>query len=220
MTTAIPVSRELVQRNINRVVDLRSSVGSIGLVGFLWSASNAFNMLADNINRAFPSTNVRSFIKKRLVAFGILGTIIIFLIFLLFSSTLLEILTELQLPLVNDIDFFESSLWSFINTISPWFFSFILFVSLYRWVPYTEVNWKAALWSAVLTTFLWRGTSIGFGWYMSSGLNSYEFVYGSLSAIVVLLLWIYISSLIIFWGAHLCAAINQRIRTNVGTPSS
>jgi len=212
MTTAIPVSRDLVQRNIQRVVDLRNSIGLVGLVGFIWSASNAFNMLADNINRAFPSTEARSFIKKRLVAFGILGSVIIFLFFLLFSSGLMGIVTRLQLPIIGDIQFFESAFWSLINTFSPWFFSFILFISLYRWVPNTRVDWVAALWSAAVATIIWRVTSIVFSWYLSSDLPSYELIYGSLSAIIVLLLWIYISSLIIFLGAYLCAAINQHIR--------
>mgnify|MGYP001034689091 CR=1 FL=1 len=214
MTTAIPVSRDLVQRNIHRVVDLRNSIGFVGLIGFIWSASNAFNMLADNVNQAFPSTEVRSFLKKRLVAFGILGTIIVFLVLLLFSSTLMGILTRLELPFLGNIEFFESKFWSWINALSPWFFSLILFISLYRWVPNTDVHWLAALWSAVAVTFAWRVTSIVFSWYLSSGLSSYELIYGSLSAIVILLLWIYISSLIIFFGAHLCAAINQFVQGN------
>ena len=56
MTTAIPVSTGLVEKNIHRVVELRGSVGVLGLVGFIWSASNAFTMLVDNINQAFPET--------------------------------------------------------------------------------------------------------------------------------------------------------------------
>jgi uncharacterized BrkB/YihY/UPF0761 family membrane protein len=42
----------------------------------------------------------------------------------------------------------------------------------------------------------------------------YEIIFGSLSAIVVLLLWIYISSLILFFGAHLCAAGSGKVQLN------
>jgi membrane protein len=48
--------------------------------------------------------------------------------------------------------------------------------------------------------------SSGFQWYLASGFARYEVIFGSLSAIVVVLLWIYISSLIVFFGAHVCAA--------------
>ena len=47
----------------------------------------------------------------------------------------------------------------------------------------------------------------GFTWYLSSGIVQYELVYGSLGAIVALMLWIYIGALIILFGAHLGAAI-------------
>jgi membrane protein len=56
---------------------------------------------------------------------------------------------------------------------------------------------------------MWRLASRGFSWYIHSGFSRYEFVYGSLNTIVVLLLWIYIISMITLFGAHLCAAIPQ-----------
>jgi membrane protein len=48
-----------------------------------------------------------------------------------------------------------------------------------------------------------------FTWYLGSGLSTYNLVYGSLGAIVALLFWIYLISLIIFSGAHLGAAISH-----------
>jgi len=65
---------------------------------------------------------------------------------------------------------------------------------------------KAAGVSAIGITIIWRVASNGLQWYLGSGLARYELIFGSLNAIVVLLLWIYISSLILFFGAHLCAA--------------
>jgi membrane protein len=57
---------------------------------------------------------------------------------------------------------------------------------------------------------LWRLASRGFSWYLRSGFPSYDLIYGSLSAIVVLLLWIYLSNIIVLLGAHVCAAINEQ----------
>jgi uncharacterized BrkB/YihY/UPF0761 family membrane protein len=65
---------------------------------------------------------------------------------------------------------------------------------------------KAAGLSALGITVLWRLASMGFQWYLASGLARYEVIFGSLSAVVAILLWIYISSMILFFGAHVCAA--------------
>lgn len=215
MTTVIPVSSDLIQRNVQRVVDLRNSVGLIGLIGFIWSASNAFAMLTDNINRAFPESTLRSFFKKRLVAFIILGTIIVVLVGLTFSSTLFNLISELSLPILASFNFDDLSAWTLMANLLSWAIPFILFLALYHWVPNTEVEWQAALWSAMAITLLLRFTSNSFNWYLSSGLTNYELVYGSLSAIVILLFWIYINSMIIFFGANLCAAINQYLQKDV-----
>lgn len=213
MTNAIPVSQGLVQRNIRRILEIRNSVGLIGLVGFLWSASRAFSMLVDNINYAWPGTKLRSFFEKRLMALGIVGTIIGLLVLLMFTSTILNFIAQFRIPGIEDDSVFDSTLWSLVTGISPLVFSFLFFVSLYRWVPTTKVPWQPAIWSGILVTILWRITSRGFSIYLASGLTRFEFVYGSLSAVVVLLLWIYISSVIILFGAHLCAAFSQSIQT-------
>jgi membrane protein len=65
---------------------------------------------------------------------------------------------------------------------------------------------RSAGYSALGITIAWRAASNLFQWYLRSGLARYDVIFGSLSAIVVLLLWIYISSVIFFFGAHLCAA--------------
>jgi len=53
-------------------------------------------------------------------------------------------------------------------------------------------------------------TTVGFAWYISSGLARYELVYGSLGAIVALMLWIHLNSLITLFGAHISGAIAQQ----------
>jgi membrane protein len=70
---------------------------------------------------------------------------------------------------------------------------------------------KAASLSALGITVLWRLASMGFQWYLASGFARYEVIFGSLSAVVAILLWIYISSMILFFGAHVCAAGSGKI---------
>jgi membrane protein len=88
--------------------------------------------------------------------------------------------------------------------------SLLLFATLmvlYWWLPSTKVRWKEAAWGAFIGTIGISVVTTGVTWFLESGLNNYNLVYGSLGAIVALLFWIYLLSLIIFSGAHLSAAI-------------
>jgi membrane protein len=94
----------------------------------------------------------------------------------------------------------------------PWLLTFLLILALYRWVPNTRVRTFEAFWGALPAAVATQATTAGFTWYLSSGLASYQFVYGPLGAVVALMVWIYLNSLIILFGAHLSAAIGHRRR--------
>lgn len=214
MTSVIPVSQSIVERNIQRIQELRNSIGLLGSIGFLWSASNAFSILVDNINRAWPEIKKRSFVQKRLLGLIMVGVIIVLLILLMLSSTVYDILTKIEFNISNFPQITELNLVTFIADAVSWISPFLFFLSLYFLLPRTKVNGIAALVSSTFTTLIWRGASIGIKWYLSSGLARYQFVYGSLSTIVVLLFWIYLSSLIVFFGAHLCKTLSSELSKN------
>lgn len=210
MTSVIPVSQSIVEKNIQRIMEVRNSIGAVGLIGFLWSASNAFSILVDNINRAWPETDRRSFLQKRLLGLVMVGILIVLLILLMLSSTMVNLITQYNTFIVENLMIPEVNLVSIIADIVSWISPLLFFLSLYFAVPKTRVEWKAALWSALTITLVWKGASNAFQWYLGSGLARYNFVYGSLSTIVILLLWIYLSSVIIFFGAHLCRALSEQ----------
>ena len=65
---------------------------------------------------------------------------------------------------------------------------------------------------ALVAASAWEVTKSAFGWFLSSGLVRHQLVYGSLGTVVALMLWIYLSSLITLFGAHLSAAITHHNR--------
>jgi membrane protein len=208
VTEAIPVSRELVAKNIQRLLLLRGAVQIAALAGFLWSATGVFQTLARNINRAWPEASRRNFLRRRLVAFGIMmvgmgGLLALSLV----STTVFNLLPQFNVHLWGDVAIYKTSLWQILSYIIPWLFSLGLFLFLYYWVPNTKVRWLESFWGALIAATAWRATTIGFAWYLSSGWANYDLVYGSLGAIVALMVWVYISSLIVLFGAHLSAAV-------------
>lgn len=204
--SAIPVSEEFVARNIGRILALRNSVGLVSLLAFIWSASNAFSMMVHHINNAWPETERRPFFQKRLLGLAMVIAIILVLFLLMLSSTVLNVLVKYKDTVPGLELLFNSWLWNFGTKALYWGVPFLFFYSLYRIIPMGRVPIKAAGFSALVITVIWRVASSGFQWYLASGFARYEVIFGSLSAIVVVLLWIYISSLILFFGAHVCAA--------------
>jgi membrane protein len=209
ISETIPFSQDLIAQNVELVLRKRGAVGAVALVVLLWSASSVFTLLARNISRAWPETAPRNFLKQRLVALGMVGTLFVLLVFSQLSSTVLNLLTRLEIPLGGaGLALYETPIWPVITGIVPWLLVFLLFLGLYRWVPNRNVPWRSALWSALAAALAWEGASAAFTWYLSSGLARYALIYGSLGTVVALLLWVYISSLIVLFSAHLGAAID------------
>jgi len=206
---AFPISQNLIEENLRQVLQLRGAVGITGLAATLWSASGAFTVLTHNINRAWTKTSPRGFLKNRLVALGIVGSFSIPLLISLLLSTLLNVLSLFQVPLVDLESLYGTPLWTALSDLIPWCFIFLLFLALYRWVPNAEVKWSTAFWAALVVAVAWELAANAFAWYIGSGLARYRIVYGSLGTIVALLFWIYLSSWIIIFGAHLCAAVGR-----------
>ena len=203
----LPDSGQLIEMNLQQVLRLRGPVGIIGLAGLLWSAMSFFKILANQVNRAWPGAKPRDFLRQSLVALAMVGTLAGLLVLSLLSNGVANLLPRLPSPLLGDVPIYDTPLWMILSGLIPWLFTFLMFLSLYRWVPNTAVKWRGALWGALIASLAWQLAIRGFAWYLGSSLGQYELVYGSLGSVVALLFWIYLSSLITLFGAHLSAAV-------------
>jgi len=211
----VPTSTQVISENLREVLDARETVGMIGLVTLLWSASGVFTNLAYNINLAWPRARRRSFLQRRLLGvrmIGGLGGLLILSIILDWLSKLLSFMN------IANVSFYNLSLWRLSSGVASWLTVFLLFLALYRWIPAVYVRWRAACWGALFATTAWKIATAGFVWYVTSGLGRYQLVYGSLGAIVALLFLIYLISIITLFGAHLSAAVDgwldERVRAS------
>jgi membrane protein len=207
VTEAFPVSQSLIENNLQQVMRVRGAVGIAGLIGALWSATGVFTVLTRNINRAWSGAEPRGFFRQRLVALGMVGVLAGLLLLSLLSGTALNIVSRLEIPLGYDTSIYQTPLWTILATGVPWLFTFFLFLALYRWVPNVDVRASAAFWAALVVAAAWELASNAFAWYVGSGLARYTLVYGSLGTVVALMFWIYLSSWLIIFGAHLSAAV-------------
>lgn len=202
---AIPVSQNWIDEVLRQVLSTRGGVGIISLVTLLWSASGFFTNLVYNIELAWPHVRQRNYFQKRLIGVMMivaLTGLLLFSMFFEWVANLIPFVNVYQTP-HGELDILRlfSSLISFLT-------SFLLFNALYRWIPNTDLPSNAPFWGALTSAIAWKVIAEVFKWYLRSGLADFQLVYGSLGAIVTFLLMIYLISLIILFGAHLCAAID------------
>lgn len=204
VTQVLPTSQEVVVENLNSVLETRKTVGSLAALSLLWSSSGFFSILAHQINRAWPRALLRTSLERRIVALAMVGGLAgLLILWFGFTTTLLPHLgVPLWRALLRDAPILRRILRLAVAWLPPFLFSF----GLYRFLPKTHVRWQEAFWGALLTTAGWKVVTTAFLWYLSSGWAKYHLVYGSLASVLILMLWIYLISAIILFGAHLSAA--------------
>lgn len=214
MEEVLPVSEsdftQLIEQNLRVLIDRRGSISILAAVGFLWAGSNMFAVLARYINLAWhTAARPHGFVKGRLVSFSIIFVLAVLIIFSLMSTTALNVLSRFNVPFREGVAISETPFWDFLTNLIPNLFGFVLFLVLYYWVPNTKVRWPEAIGGALVATVLLRLAINAFKWVVKEGILNYKVVYGSLAAVVMAMFWIYISIMILMFGAHLCAAIAQ-----------
>ncbi len=158
------------------------------------------------LNVAYEQPETRSFIKKTLVAATVtLGAVLVAIAGLLAASAMAYLQHR-----AGDL----SSVLAFVIKLASWLVAGLLasaaVAALYRYAP----NRTAAKWSwvspgALLATVAWVAMTLGFGLY-ASHFGNYNKTYGSLGAVVVLLLWLYLSTYVLLLGAELNAELEHQ----------
>lgn len=181
------------------------SFGAGGMLMLVWASTGVFNALTSAVNHAWGVEKRRSFLKHRLVAFLMLVSA---------GGVLL-----IGLVLASIVRLAESS--RFATTISDWPWAgwatgvtgnyaasvlLILCVALvFYFIPNTKVRFRDVWPGAVAVGILWRLAFSLFAWY-ASDLATWNLIHGSIAAVVVFLLWIYVSVVILLYGVEVTAS--------------
>ena len=108
-------------------------------------------------------------------------------------------------------------IFSLIRVVLPLIIILILFTILYSVAPNVKTKLKSVLPGAIFTSVIWLLGSFAFGFYISN-FGNYSKTYGSIAGIIILLIWLYLTSFIIIIGAEINAIIHQRHVINGQTP--
>ncbi len=89
---------------------------------------------------------------------------------------------------------------------------FIVLVALYKMAPNKRIYFKNVVWGALFATIGWQLTSLAFSFYVSS-MGNYSATYGSLGTVIVLMIWFYLSGVIIMIGGVINATLREQNKT-------
>lgn len=199
VTEMLPGSAELVKDNLQAVVDYRGTMGLVALLGLFWTASKGFGAITRAVNRALGLQTERTFVFAKLRHLAMAVAVSVLIIVSLGITVVLEVVLEPSFLSRFGVDPVG------ITRVQSWTTSFILmfliFTLIYRLTPYTPVTWSQILPGALLAAVLFELGKTLFVVYLERMANL-QAIYGSLSSIIVLLLWLYVSALILILGAE------------------
>jgi len=180
----------------------------IGGVGLAWSASQLFVSLETAMNLVWKARERRGFIKKRLIAFGMILIVGMLFLVAMGISTAAHIVRNWELPALGlrpaDVTF----AWNALAAALPPFLAFLMFLVVYQVMPNSVVPFRCAAVGAATSAALWEIARGLFGWYAVS-FADFNRIYGPITIVIVLALWIYYSALVSILGAEVGAVYKE-----------
>lgn len=181
---------------------------STALILTLWSASSGMNNLLSAMDIAFDVDNKRNFIVKRLISLLFTLVLVLMIFITLASQVFGEVIVSYLSSTALSSGVVEGT-WSLVRNLIPFVVMVLGFSLLYRYgpgFPKEEIlSFKEALIGGVVAAAGWTLISQGFAFYVSNFAN-YSNTYGSIGGLIILLVWLYISSLVIMLGAEATAS--------------
>lgn len=208
-----PGSRTFLRDILNSFSSVSTGVIISCFIVVLWAGSWVFSVIERGLNRIWGTTS-RTFLQGRALTIGMIGIIGLLLALSVFFTSIIVALREMasslsprqmaRYPILLSVG---SVFWQGIYATVSFLVTAVLFVVIYRFMPKAEVTLRDTLPGAVLAGLLWEVAKYVFAW--SLNYFHYDQIYGSVGAVVAVLSWTYVSSLILLFGAQLTAVFHR-----------
>jgi membrane protein len=182
---------------------------TIGVFGAIWSSSSAVTAIITALNRAYDIDDWRPWWKRRLIAIVITIALAVFVV-----SAFAFVVGGGDLAAWVAARFGFGAVLTRVWTVFQWTLAIALVVIavdlVYYFAPNAETPFVWITPGALLATALWLLTSLGFKLYVEN-FSNYTAVHGTIGAVIVLLLWFYLSGFALLVGAELNAEIDKAL---------
>ncbi len=194
-----PIGIDEIIRNISAIKQTSIVIAIIGVLGFLWGAASIFRALESTLNVIWKVKKDRPFFKKSLLTIGSAFVVFILLIASFGATILIN-----ALGAGGVLQFLRGY-----NIIISIILSICLFSLVYWHFPNRKVEFIAACLGALFTGICWEVAKHLFSFYITRVVD-FSKIYGSLSIIFLLFLWLYYSAYIFLYGAELSYVYARR----------
>ena len=196
-------SMAIITSQLDRIMTSNSTLLSVGIIGTLWTASNALNGITKAFNVAYDIVDTRKYFFTRLISMALtIGMIFVFLLALLLPVFGRQIAIYIFSYLGIDQAFLD--IWDAVRWVLSTLVLFIMFLILYRVFPSVKLKRRLVLPGALFATVGWTIGSVGFSYYVNN-FGNYSNTYGSLGGIIILMLWFYMLAFVIILGGEINA---------------
>ncbi|WBV43047.1 YihY/virulence factor BrkB family protein [Pseudoroseomonas cervicalis] len=184
----------------------------VGLGVALWSANQGTKAMFDALNIVYEEEEKRGFLRRTLITLAFTLGALVF--------TMLAMGAVVVLPVVLAFAGLESST-EWLLRLARWplliLFITALLATLYRFGPSREkARWRWVSWGGVFAALAWAALSAGFSFYVGN-FGNYDATYGSLGAVIGFMTWIWLSAMVVLFGAELNAEMEHQTARDTTT---
>lgn len=188
---------------ISEVYDKSTTILSISVVVAIWSAARGIMALRNGLNSVYDVKETRNYFLERframLYVVCFVAILLIVLGLLVFGNSIQHFL-EKNVPALLKFHF----LIRFVRTLFTLLLLTVFFAIVYKFLPNRKAKLKKQWKGAIFSSLGWFAYSYGFSFYISN-FSRISYTYGSLSTIIIALLWLYFCMYILFVGAEINA---------------
>jgi membrane protein len=205
-----PRQFEFVTTQLDAMQQSTVRLGVAGTLLMIWAAMGVFGAITSAVNHAWGVEKQPSYLKHKLVSFVMLVTASLLLLAGLLLVTAINVVEARWFAVVAA----HAPQLAVLHHFAVRWGSTVVFIAVvglvFYFVPNAKVRFRDVWVGAVVTGLLWRGALLGFSWYVRD-MTRFSKMHGSIAAVVVFLIWIYISAVLLLYGVEVTAA-NARLR--------
>ncbi len=194
----VPFLSEELVRNVNQVVRNPGLLGWIGGAGLFLSTDLVFMALQSSLDKIFVPGN-RSFLKTKLLSVLLGGVVLVVILATIAVNAVDQSLENLQLP--GGVALGARPVGLHLSTWAIGPLLVLCFTLAIRVLPQVKVPFRDAFWGGLLGAGLWLGVKSYYIWYLNN-VSKVGPLFGSLSAVILTMIWVYASTLVFLVGAE------------------
>jgi membrane protein len=201
------------EATLNEIVNKQNGgLLSFGFLLSLFFATNGVHSLMMAFNKSSLIVETRTWVKQRLIAI-VLTVLIAFSVIVCITAMFVG---EFAITYINKHLDIEGNFFKYLIQLTRWsllgILYFVTISILYRYGPAHAKKWHFFSAGSCLATVLAFLTILGFSFYINN-FSSYNKIYGSISVLIVLMIWLYLNSLILLIGFELNASVDLSKRS-------